>query len=76
MRPPASDSFPGADGGYLNFEHWRYTVWSPAIDASGIGLFDLSRFMGTSIEMIDTTYGHLAAGSEQAALAKLDALDG
>lgn len=29
--------FPGADGGYLNFEHWRYTVWGPAIDASGIG---------------------------------------
>lgn len=87
--------FPGADGGFLNFEHWRYTVWSPAIEASGIGhgtpytlrhtfatnalaagisLFDLSRFMGTSIEMIDKTYGHLAQGSEQAAREKLDAI--
>ena len=31
--------------------------------------------MGTSVEMIDRTYGHLAAGSEDVAAAKLDALD-
>jgi hypothetical protein len=30
--------------------------------------------MGTSVEMIDRTYGHLAAGSEQAARDKLDAV--
>jgi hypothetical protein len=30
--------------------------------------------MGTSVEMIDRTYGHLAAGSEQAARARLDAI--
>jgi hypothetical protein len=29
--------------------------------------------MGTSVEMIDRTYGHLAKGSEDAARAKLDA---
>jgi integrase len=52
----------------------RHTFATTAL-AAGISLFDLSRFMGTSIEQIDKTYGHLAAGSEQAALAKLDALD-
>jgi len=29
--------------------------------------------MGTSVEMIDRTYGHLAQGAEQTARAKLDA---
>ena len=29
--------------------------------------------MGTSVEMIDRTYGHLASGAEEAATAKLDA---
>jgi hypothetical protein len=36
--------------------------------------FELARYMGTSVEMIDRTYGHLAAGSEQAARDKLDAV--
>ena len=31
----------------------------------GVTLFELSRFMGTSIRMIDATYGHLAHGSER-----------
>jgi hypothetical protein len=31
--------------------------------------------MGASIEMIDCTYGHLAAGSADAAGAKLDGLE-
>jgi integrase len=53
----------------------RHTFATNAL-AAGISLFDLSRFMGTSIEMIDRTYGHLAEGSEQAARAKLDALGG
>ena len=43
---------------------------------AGISLFELSRYMGTSIEMIDRTYGHLAADSEQAAREKLDAIRG
>ena len=29
--------------------------------------------MGTSVEMIDRTYGHLAKGAEDSARAKLDA---
>jgi integrase len=44
--------------------------------AAGINLFDLSRFMGTSIEQIDRTYGHLAQGAEQSAREKLDAAFG
>lgn len=53
----------------------RHTFATNAL-AAGISLFDLSRYMGTSIEMIDRTYGHLAAHSEQAARDKLDAIGG
>ena len=52
----------------------RHTFATRALEA-GITLFELSRFMGTSVEMIDRTYGHLASGTEAAAAAKLDALD-
>jgi hypothetical protein len=38
---------------------------------AGLAIFDLSRYMGTSVEMIDRTYGHLAQGAESAR-AKLD----
>jgi hypothetical protein len=41
---------------------------------AGLSIFDLSRFMGTSVEMIDRTYGHLAHGAEQTAREKLDAV--
>ena len=41
--------------------------------AAGLSIFELARYMGTSVEMIDRTYGHLAKGSEDAARAKLDA---
>jgi integrase len=52
----------------------RHTFATRAL-AAGIALFELSRYMGTSLEMIDRTYGHLAQGSEDAAAAKLDAFD-
>ena len=89
--------FPGYAGRHLDLNNWRYQVWTPAVEASGlehrtpyslrhafatnalaagISLFDLSRFMGTSIEQIDKTYGHLAQGAEQAARDKLDAAFG
>lgn len=32
--------------------------------AAGVSLFTLSRRMGTSVEMIDRTYGHLAPDAE------------
>ena len=36
--------------------------------------FELARYMGTSVDMIDRTYGHLARGSETDAIQKLDDL--
>ena len=41
--------------------------------AAGLGLYELARYMGTSAEQIDKTYGHLVQGAEDAARAKLDA---
>ena len=38
--------------------------------AAGLSILELARYMGTSVEMIDRTYGHLARGSEDAARAK------
>ena len=40
----------------------RHTFASFAI-AAGVSLFELSRFMGTSVEQIDRTYGHLLPDS-------------
>jgi hypothetical protein len=37
-----------------------FAAWSIA---AGIGLFELARFMGTSVEQIDRTYGHLLPDS-------------
>jgi integrase len=51
----------------------RHTFATNAL-AAGIGIFELARYMGTSVEMIDETYGHLAQGSEDVARAKLDRL--
>jgi integrase len=53
----------------------RHTFATNAIGA-GIGLFELARYMGTSVEMLDRVYGHLVVGAEQAARAKLDAAAG
>ena len=41
--------------------------------AAGISLFELSRLMGTSIAMIDRTYGQLARHFEDAIRAPFDA---
>lgn len=43
--------------------------------AAGISLFALSRRMGTSLEMIDRTYGHLAPDADDYELGLLDAFD-
>jgi integrase len=40
-----------------------FAAWSIA---AGIGLFELARFMGTSVEQIDRTYGHLPDSLERA----------
>jgi hypothetical protein len=41
---------------------------------AGVPVFALSRFMGTSIAMIDLHYGHLALDSHEHAVSLLDAL--
>jgi integrase len=43
--------------------------------AAGVSLFTLSRRMGTSVEMIDRTYGHLAPDAEEFERGLLDAFD-
>jgi integrase len=49
-----------------------YATWSLA---AGVSVFALSRRMGTSLAMIDATYGHLAADAERVELDLLDAYD-
>ena len=43
--------------------------------AAGVSLFTLLRRMGTSVEMIDRTYGHLAPDAEEYERGLLDAFD-
>ena len=50
----------------------RHTFATEALGA-GISIFELSRVMGTSVTMIDRTYGHLAVDSEDAIRTRLDA---
>ena len=51
----------------------RHTYATFALRA-GVSIFDLSRFMGASLTMIDRHYGHLARDGRQHAVALLDAL--
>ena len=51
----------------------RHTYATFALRA-GVPVFALSRFMGTSIAMIDLHYGHLAVDSYQHAVSLLDVL--
>jgi integrase len=51
----------------------RHTYATYALRA-GVPVFALSRFLGTSIAMIDLHYGHLAVDSYQHAVSLLDAL--
>jgi hypothetical protein len=41
--------------------------------AAGVSLFELARFMGTSVEQIDRTYGHLLPDALDRTRAALDA---
>jgi integrase len=50
-----------------------YATWSLA---AGVDLFTLSRRMGTSLAMIDATYGHLAPDADERERTLLDAYDG
>jgi hypothetical protein len=50
----------------------RHTFASNAL-AAGVGTFELARYMGTSVEMIERTYGHLVAGADETFRQRLDA---
>ena len=67
-RPAKGQSGPSCPRPY-NLRH-SYAAWSLH---AGIPAHDLARYMGTSLRMIDLTYGHLVRGSEEAARARLDA---
>jgi integrase len=51
----------------------RHTFATFALRA-GVSIFDLSRYMGASLSMIDRHYGHLARDGRQHAVELLDAL--
>jgi integrase len=53
----------------------RHTYATMSI-AAGVSLFMLARRMGTSVEMIDRTYGHLTADAAVYELELLDTFDG
>jgi hypothetical protein len=46
---------------------------SAATVSAGVPAYDVARYMGTSVRMLDLTYGHLVKGSETAARERLDA---
>lgn len=50
----------------------RHTYASFALDA-GVTIFELARLMGTSVKVIDETYGHLVRGSFDRVRAALEA---
>jgi integrase len=52
--------------------HLRHTFATEAL-AAGVSIFELARLMGTSVAMIDRTYGHLALDSERVIRDRLDA---
>jgi integrase len=52
----------------------RHTYATMSLTA-GVSLFSLARRMGTSVEMIDRTYGHLASDAEYDERGLLDVYD-
>jgi integrase len=50
----------------------RHSFASNAL-AAGVGTFELARYMGSSVEMIERTYGHLVAGAGESFRSRLDA---
>ena len=59
---------------YLVPYSMRHTFASFAI-AAGVSLFYLARLMGSSVEQIDKTYGHMLPESEDYLRGLLDAFD-
>ena len=46
-----------------------------ASDALAAGVFELARIMGTSVQMIERSYGTLLEGAAEGITGRLDALD-
>jgi len=67
-------AFKAADVDYRRVYDSRHTFASWAI-AGGVQLFYLARIMGTSVQMIDQTYGHLLPDSEEYLRGLLDSYD-
>jgi integrase len=75
LKGPVARSGDGADfsrGSHRRAYHLRHTFATEAL-AGGVSIFELARLMGTSVKMIDKTYGHLARDSEEAIRARLEA---
>jgi integrase len=66
---PALDAAGVERRGPYVLRHTAVTSWL----AAGVPIFDVSRYAGTSLQMIEKTYGHLAVGSEALARERLDA---
>jgi integrase len=66
--PPGGFARPGCRSPYA----LRHTFATFGI-AAGVALFELARFMGTSVEQIARTYGHLLPDSIDRARVALDA---
>jgi len=58
---------------FRRIHYRRHTFATPALRA-GISTFDLSRYMGASLTMIDRHYGHLARDGREHAIRLLDTL--
>lgn len=67
-------AFRAADVQYRRVYDARHTFASWAI-AGNVQLFYLARIMGTSVQMIDQTYGHLLPDSEEYLRHLLDSYD-
>jgi hypothetical protein len=64
---------PGGGRATITLAEFRHTYATFALRA-GVPVFAVSRFMGTSIAMVDRHYGHLANDSREHAVSLLDAL--
>jgi hypothetical protein len=60
--------FPAPGGGRIDINNFRHRAWTPALKAVAGGQrghLHARAPDGTSLQMIDRTYGHLAAGADE-----------
>jgi hypothetical protein len=76
--PPRLDTpllFPAPSGRLLNLDNFRRREWAPAVQASGVTVFELARIMGTSVRMIERHYGAFLDGAGAGIARRLDTLE-